>query len=91
MFNLSVWESVEALHAYVFRSAHKELFRRRKEWFAESGRPTTALWWIPAGREPTPEEAAERLARLDEDGPTLFAFGFGDNFPAPDLAEAQSG
>ena len=83
LFNMSVWESVEALRNYVYRSPHAELFRRRQDWFVESGKATTALWWIPAGHEPTPEEAAERLALLDEVGPGPFAFGFRDSCEAP--------
>src|SRR3954465_9985974 len=31
--NMSVWESLEALHAYVYRSAHIGVLRDRKRWF----------------------------------------------------------
>ncbi|HVR71914.1 MAG TPA: DUF3291 domain-containing protein, partial [Vicinamibacteria bacterium] len=34
LFNLSVWETAEALRAYVYRSAHAELLRQRHEWFS---------------------------------------------------------
>src|SRR5262249_38453526 len=49
-FNMSVWESVEALRAYVFDSAHASLLGARARWMAPFARPTLALWWIPAGR-----------------------------------------
>ncbi len=93
LFNLSVWESVEALHAYVYRSAHAELFRGRKDWFTPAAGPTTALWWIPAGHQPEPAEAAERLAWLSGNGPGPFAFGFRDAFgppPSPPSAAAPA-
>lgn len=28
--NLSLWDSIEALHSYVYRSAHVEIMRRKK-------------------------------------------------------------
>src|SRR6187401_1542534 len=31
--NMSVWESVEALADYVYRSDHVSFMRRRREWF----------------------------------------------------------
>src|SRR5215467_560298 len=32
LFNLSVWETIDDLKAYVYRSAHAEVLRRRHEW-----------------------------------------------------------
>ena len=43
------------------------------------------LWWIPAGTEPTLEDAAQRLAHLQAGGSTPEAFTFRDAFPAPAL------
>ena len=31
--NMSVWESLEALAAFAYRSAHRDFMRRRREWF----------------------------------------------------------
>src|SRR5262245_38170371 len=33
LVNMSVWRDVESLNAYVYRSAHVEVMRRRREWF----------------------------------------------------------
>lgn len=82
--NLSVWQSVVALHDYVYRSAHAPIMARRKEWFSHSREATTVLWWVPAGHRPTPFEAADRLARLQSDGPGAKAFTFKQVWPAPD-------
>jgi hypothetical protein len=41
------------------------------------------LWWIDAGRRPTMDEAARRLAMLEESGPTREAFTFRVAFPPP--------
>ncbi len=34
-FNLSVWETVEAPKDYVYKKAHAEPFRDRREWFEQ--------------------------------------------------------
>ena len=80
--NLSVWEDVPSLGAYVYRSGHVEIMRRRKEWF-EHMETYMALWWVPVGDEPTVEEALEKLALLKAHGPTPSAFTFKSPFPAP--------
>jgi hypothetical protein len=80
--NLSVWEDVPSLGAFVYRSGHIEIMRRRKEWF-EHMETYMALWWAPVGHEPTVEEALEKLALLKTHGPTPSAFTFRAPFPAP--------
>jgi Domain of unknown function (DUF3291) len=72
--NLSVWESYESLHAFVYRSRHGGLVRRRAEWFEPVPQPSTALWWIPAGSEPGVAEALRRLDYLQAHGPSPQAF-----------------
>ena len=82
--NMSVWESVEALHAFAFRSAHVDILRRRREWFERAPEAYAALWWVPRNHRPDLQEAAERLASLRANGPSALAFSFRDAFPAPD-------
>ena len=50
LFNMSVWQSLEDLHAYVYRSAHGHYVRRRYEWFDKIATPATARWWVPSGQ-----------------------------------------
>ena len=83
MVNLSVWESLEALRAFTFRSGHLDVLRRRREWFRPLGDAYAVAWWVPAGHIPTVEEAGERLDLLRRKGPTPEAFTFRDPFPAP--------
>ncbi len=80
LVNFSTWESVEALADYVYRSAHVEFLRRRREWFAHLGSVVTVLWWVPRGHRPTAAEAIERLEHLREHGPTPYAFTFRQRF-----------
>jgi hypothetical protein len=75
--NLSVWESIETLRAFTYTGPeHREVLRRRKEWFEALGEPHLALWWVPSGHRPSVEEAGERLTHLREHGPTPYAFTF---------------
>jgi hypothetical protein len=83
MVNLSVWESVESLRDFVYRSPHLGVTQRRREWFVPLGRPYHVLWWIDAGRLPTLDEAGRRLALLEHSGPTPEAFTFRAAFPPP--------
>jgi hypothetical protein len=82
--NMSVWRSVEDLADYVYRSDHVGFMRRRREWFDRFDGHYLALWWVPAGTTPTVDEAMDRLARLDQDGPTPHAFMFRHRFDPPD-------
>ena len=81
--NMSVWESVNALREYVYKSAHSGVLRDRKRWFERFDGPYMALWWIPAGHTPTPQEGKERLEYLRQHGDTAYAFSFKNIFPQP--------
>lgn len=88
IINFSVWESLSALHAYVYRSGHAEVLARRREWFARMAEAFLVLWWVPAGHRPTPEEAVARLEHLRRHGPTPEAFTFKQHFPPATLQTA---
>lgn len=81
--NLSVWESLEALAAFIYRSDHAGVMRRRREWFEAPVQPYMSLWWVAAGHRPDMAEGLERLRRLREEGPGPLAFTFRQPFPAP--------
>lgn len=85
LVNMSVWESPEHLRQYVYRSVHAEVMRQRREWFERFGDMHQALWWIEAGHIPTIAEAKERLAYLQLNGESEFAFTFARIFPAPGM------
>lgn len=91
IINMSVWESVDVLFDYTYRSDHIDVFRRRAEWFTRMETPHMALWWIPAGHIPTPQEAKARLEYMQEHGVTPFAFTFKKRFtPDEMLAYAET-
>ena len=81
--NMSVWASVEALFEFVYRSMHTKVMVRRREWFKKPEQAYQVLWWVPAGHEPTVEEALARLDHLRRHGPTPHAFTFKEHYPPP--------
>lgn len=83
LFNMSVWESIEALEAYVYRSNHVEALQKRAEWFERPARAPLVMWWIEAGHIPSVEEAKEHFDLLWRDGPNSQAFTFRERFPPP--------
>jgi heme-degrading monooxygenase HmoA len=40
---MSVWESAEALAAFAYSDAHRQVLRRRREWFQPMTEAYTAL------------------------------------------------
>jgi hypothetical protein len=86
IINLSVWESLEALSDFVYRSDHMAFLRRRREWFERPVEAIVVLWWVPAGTVPTIADALARLEHLRAHGPTPHAFTFRQPFDPLDGA-----
>ena len=83
LINLSVWESIEALENYAYRTFHAEIFKRRREWFQTFGKVNMAMWWIPEGQFPTLEEAVEKLDYLQKNGSSELVFDFKNKYLPP--------
>jgi hypothetical protein len=78
--NLTVWESIEDLMDFAFKTAHAVVMKDRSKWFERFGKPSMVLWYIDEGHIPTPEEARERLEYLQTNGASEFAFDFKNKF-----------
>lgn len=82
--NMSVWRDTNALTAFMYQGRHRELMKRRREWFEHITEAMTALWWVPAGERPRVADAEKRLLHLREHGPTPYAFTLRTSFrPEP--------
>ena len=86
LINFSVWESVDALAEFAYRSDHRAYFVRRREWFEKMDEQYLVMWWVQVGHVPTTGEAVEKLELLRAVGPSRDAFTFKVRFPAPDVA-----
>jgi len=89
LINMSVWESVEALAAYVYGDAHLAVLRRRREWYERMRDAYAALWWIPRGHIPTVTEAEDRVRHVRAHGPTPYAFSLRQHFPPPGTGDGD--
>jgi len=78
LINLSVWDNLQALRQFVYRSQHRELLRGRADWFLPMNGPGLALWHVPAGHHPTVDEAKSRLDLLARAGASAEVFTFGN-------------
>lgn len=80
LFNLSVWESIDAFKQFVYRSQHGEVMRARKKWFQKSEGKNMALWWVSIGHIPTVDEAKQRLQYLNDYGESVYSFSLQKQF-----------
>lgn len=87
LVNFSVWESLESLWNYVYRTPHLGVLRRRREWFLRMAEPYMVMWWIPEGHIPSLAEGMRRLERLRAEGPSPEAFTYKGSY---DSSEAVS-
>jgi heme-degrading monooxygenase HmoA len=87
IMNMSVWESVEALAAFVYSDVHRQVLRRRREWFERMAGAYTALWWVERAAIPSTGDAEDRIRHLRAHGPTPYAFTLRVHFPPPGDAE----
>lgn len=87
--NLTVWTDLASLGDFVYGQDHAAIMRGRRKWFARPTEAMVALWWVPAGTVPTPQEAEERVRTLRRLGPTPAAFTFRTPFPPPGTDDAR--
>ena len=82
LVNMSVWESVESLYAYVYKTAHAKMIGQRSLWFESMTDEHMVLWWIEEGHIPDLDEAKSKLDLIRAQGPTPDAFSFTIPFDA---------
>lgn len=85
LVNMSVWKDRESLFTFVYKSAHLEIFRRKKEWFKKMPKMHMVLWHVEEGHIPTIEEGKERLNYLKNHGESKHAFSFKSQYTPEDL------
>ncbi|MEN8841892.1 MAG: DUF3291 domain-containing protein [Octadecabacter sp.] len=76
VFNLTVWEDLPSLEAFVHKTIHAKFMDRKAEWFEVLGEQHFVMWWIEEGHQPTRDEALAVLDDLRKNGPSGRAFGW---------------
>ncbi len=72
----SVWESVDALRAFVYEGIHRRYLARSATWFEASNDVNMVLWSVDEGEQPDLDAARGRLEILRQTGPGPEAFDF---------------
>lgn len=83
IINISVWNDIETLENFIYKTFHSNFLRRRKEWFKTFGKVSTAMWWVPAGKHPSMQEAVDKLSYLQKNGSSETVFDFKNKFDQP--------
>jgi len=78
--NLTVWQNVEALERFVWKTVHNRFYGQRETWFEHLDTPLV-MWWVPEGHRPSMDEGVARLEHLKAHGPSDHAFGW-EQIPA---------
>jgi len=81
--NVSVWDSVESLKHFVYRTAHVELIQQKKDWFESLKVAHMALWWVPTGTKPSEKDGIKKLDFLRENGTSEQAFLIAKPYDSP--------
>ena len=87
--NMSVWRDLEHLAAFVYSDVHRQVLRRRRQWFQRMQEAYTACWWVASGHRPSTDEAEDRILHLRAHGPTAHSFTLHDSYPPPDAAQSE--
>ncbi len=88
--NLTLWQDLESLRHFTYKTDHRNFIKKRRAWFDELEGPHMALWWIEAGTLPDLAAAKTRLDHLETHGPTPHAFTFNKAFdPSEKPAEKR--
>jgi hypothetical protein len=91
LVNMSVWENIDALFNFAYKSQHAEIFKRREEWFDKMSEMHMAIWYIANDQYPPAAEGAKRLEHIREHGDTPYSFSFKKKFTPIDLEKYLSG
>lgn len=80
IINLSVWNSLEDLRNFSYKTVHSYFIKHRTKWFIRSADHHLVCWWVKAGEFPNVEEAMNKLDRLKTHGPSVDAFTIKDSY-----------
>lgn len=87
-FNYSVWEDVESLKDFMYKTDHVRYLRRRASWFESVDEAITVCWWTPIGHIPGLADAYQRLLDLREAGPSERGWPLTSPWPKPETQPA---
>lgn len=76
LVNMSVWDNIESLYHFIYKTAHTKVMQGKKAWFNPIPREHMVLWWVEDGHIPNLDEAREKLDLIRANGSSPEAFSF---------------
>lgn len=76
---MSVWDDMESLKNFVYKTIHVELIQNRDAWFDKIINVHQAMWWTPEGTLPKSKKP-KKLEYLQKHGPSQEAFTLAKSF-----------
>ena len=83
IFNMTVWETFEDLKRFVFNQIHTAVMNDRGQWFDKMPNQVSVMWWVKVGERPTIAKALQKIALINQIGPSPQAFNFANYFDKP--------
>lgn len=77
---LSLWTDLRSAFDAVYTALHREVLKRRDDWFERTEHPSYVLWWCADGVIPTWQDGVSRLEHLHDHGSAPHAFTFRHSF-----------
>jgi hypothetical protein len=85
--NMSVWESIDDLSFFTYKTLHRDVLAQRTKWFEKMSGHFQALWYVPKFSFPSVEDARFRLQHLEQHGPSPLAFTFTKRYSVDSVME----
>ncbi|MEH6347123.1 MAG: DUF3291 domain-containing protein [Bermanella sp.] len=82
--NMSLWQSVQHLKDFIYKTHHLDFLVRKEDWFDRLPEGNQVMWWVEDNHRPDLKEATQRLMHLREHGESPYAFTFRRNFSLED-------
>lgn len=76
LVNMSVWNNIESLFQFVYKTAHAKVMTTNQDNFKNLVKNHMVSWWVPEGHIPPLSEAKAKLDQLRAHGPSPEAFTF---------------
>ena len=80
LVNMSVWQDINSLFGFVYKTAHAKVMASNRDNFAQMPQQHMVLWWVEDGHIPTLSEAKTKLDAIRTNGPAPDAFDFNTPF-----------
>ncbi|WP_423799955.1 DUF3291 domain-containing protein [Neobacillus sp. SAB-20_R2A] len=82
VLTLTTWKNLEGLYRFTYSGLHKQALRERSKWMEpyQERHLSYVVWWVEKQWDVSWKEAFKRYSHYIQNGPTPYAFDFGQAF-----------